>query len=106
MFRGCAGASVINHAYYRFLASHTTVASPRLSNATSRIAVAAAAVIAITIVAIATVATTTQAPCSDGRSLRDGDIALPEVPEAEECHAVLCGRGCAMSTVGISGWNG
>jgi hypothetical protein len=65
MFSGCAGASVINHAYHRFLASHTTVASPRLGNATSRIAVAAAAVIAITIVAIATVATTTQAPGSD-----------------------------------------
>ena len=73
---------------------------------TSRIAVAVAAVIAITIVAIATVATTPKAPCSDGRSLRDGDIALPEVPEVEGGHAVLCGRGPAMSAVGISGWNG
>jgi len=106
MFRSCASASIINHAYHRFLASHTTIASPCLGNAMSRIAVTAAAVIAITIIAIATVATTTQVPCSDGRSLQDGDIALPEVPEAEECHAVLCGKGCAMSAIGISGWNG
>jgi len=101
MFHSCAGASVINHTYHRLLASHTTIALPHLGNAMSRIAV-----IAITIVAIATVATTTQAPCSDGRSLWDGDIALLEVPEAEECHVVLCRRGCAMSAVGILGWNG
>jgi len=106
MFRSCTGASVINHAYHRFLTSHTTITSPRLGNAMSRITVATATVIAITIVAIATVATTTQAPCSNGRSLWDGDIALPEVPEAEECHAVLCRKGCTMSAVGISGWNG
>jgi len=106
MFSSCAGASVINHAYHRFLASHTTVTSPCLGNVTSCIAVAVAAVIAITIVAIATVATTPKAPCSDGHSLQDGDIALPEVPEVEGGHVMLCGRGPAMSAIGILGWNG
>jgi len=73
MFSSGAGASVIDHAYHSFLTSHTTVASPRLGNATSRIAAAAAAVIAITIAAIATVTTAAKAPRTDGCSPQDGN---------------------------------
>jgi len=86
-----ADASSIDYAYPCILNSHTTLTSLRLGNATSSITVAATAVISITIVAIST-ATTTEAPRSDGRSLRDGNIALPEVPEVQECKVVLCRR--------------
>ena len=86
-----ADASGIDYAYPRVLDSHTTLALLRLGNATSSITVAATAVISITIATIST-AITTKAPCSDGRSLCDGNIALLEVLEAQECNVVLCRR--------------
>jgi len=61
--------------------SRTAIASPRLRNATSR--VAAAAVVAIAIIAATTVATNTKAQCSDGRIPR--------------CTTTTCSRECPRS---------
>ena len=87
----CADASSINYTYLCILDSHTTAVSPRLSNATSSITVATTAVIPITIATISTT-TTTKAPHSDRRTPCDGDIALLEILEAQECNVVLCRR--------------
>ena len=55
---------------------------------TSRVAVAAAAVIPVATVTI----TTTKAPWSDGRRSRNGEIAMPKVPEAQKYRVVVCER--------------
>ena len=104
LFNSCASASAFGRTSPRFVAITRChcIASPRFGNATSRVAVATATVIPVATVTIIT----TKVPWSDRRRSWNSEIAIPKVPEAQECRVVLCEKSRAMTAIGTSGWDG
>jgi hypothetical protein len=95
LFNSCACTSTFDRISPCFVAiiHRHCIASPRLGNATSHIAVAATVVIPIATVTI----TTTKVSWSDGHRLWNSEIAMPKVPEVQECQVVVCERSQTMT---------